>query len=220
MAEPSIDQLDPAHERLTFFSDAVFAIAITLLVIEIEVPHLETADWRQVPGALAGLSHSFFGYVLSFLVIGRFWVGHHTTMQFLDRHIGSITWPNLLMLLFIAFMPFATAFMSENLHNPGAVQFYNAVLLAVALCYSWIVHIATDARHVRPGISAERRTMWRGRSIGVILTVVLTLAVTPFSVRWPGIGQLMLVAMPVVQRLTVHILARNAKLAWQPEEAA
>lgn len=207
MSIQSSDHLDPAHERLTFFSDAVFAIAITLLVIEIKVPHLESTDWREVPQALAASSHSLFGYVLSFLVIGRFWQGHHITMQLMNRHIRRITWPNLLMLLFIAFMPFATAFMSDNMANLGALLFYNLVLLAVALAYMWIVHIATDASHVRAGTSPEARATARARSHGVVATILLTLAITPFTGGLPGIGQLALAAMPLIQGLMVRRVA-------------
>lgn len=219
MSIQSGSHLDPAHERLTFFSDAVFAIAITLLVIEIKVPHLESTDWHEVPRALAALSHSLFGYVLSFLVIGRFWQGHHITMQLMDRHIRRITWPNLLMLLFIAFMPFATAFMSENMANLGALLFYNLVLLAVALAYMWVVHIATDAAHVRTGTSAETRATARARSHGVVATILLTLAITPFTGGFPGIGQLALAAMPLVQGLMVR-LASAGHRADREEPAA
>lgn len=121
-------------ERLVFFSDAVFAIAITLLVLEIEVPHLprvqDTGPFRE---ALAELFPSFFAFVLSFLVIGRFWMTHHTLMDHVKTYDPRLMWPNMLYLMAIAFMPFATALIGRNLGLFGPALFYNLTLLVTAL---------------------------------------------------------------------------------------
>ncbi|MBK8304609.1 MAG: DUF1211 domain-containing protein [Chloracidobacterium sp.] len=102
-------------ERIVFFSDALFAIAITLLIIEIKVPHLEhdTASPRDFIIALARLIPNFIGYFFSFLVIGAYWVGHHKVYgMIVDWNYGLI-WRNVFFLMTIAFMPFASAFFSE-----------------------------------------------------------------------------------------------------------
>jgi uncharacterized membrane protein len=107
---------DLALDRLVFFSDAVFAIAVTLLVLDIRVPSLprevSVADsWA----AFADLTPSFFAFALSFLVIGRFWMGHHERFRSLRHFDQRLMWPNMLYLMAIAFMPFATAFLGRNL---------------------------------------------------------------------------------------------------------
>lgn len=121
-------------ERLVFFSDAVYAIAITLLVIEIEVPNFAAVVSREEQWhEFASLLPKFFAFALSFLVIGRFWIGHH---QLFDRVVGfsnKLLWPNLLLLMSIAFMPFATAFLGSNLGHFVPALVYNGSMLTTSL---------------------------------------------------------------------------------------
>ncbi|HEX8566861.1 MAG TPA: TMEM175 family protein [Pyrinomonadaceae bacterium] len=101
-------------ERIVFFSDAVFAIAITLLIIEIKVPHLDhNASDREFWLALVKLIPNFFGYFFSFFVIGAYWVGHHRIYGHIARWNYGLIWRNILFLMAIGFMPFATAFFTE-----------------------------------------------------------------------------------------------------------
>jgi uncharacterized membrane protein len=101
-------------ERIVFFSDAVFAIAITLLVIEIKVPHLEpaAADSSFLTSVIQ-LIPKFVGFFLSFFVVGAYWVGHHRIFGFIDRWNYGLIWRNVFFLMAIAFIPFSTAFFSE-----------------------------------------------------------------------------------------------------------
>jgi len=130
---------DLALDRLVFFSDAVFAIAITLLVLEIDIPdlpvHVSTAaSWR----ALAELVPSFFAFALSFLVIGRFWMGHHERFRSLRHFDARLMWPNMLYLMAIAFMPFATAFLGRNLGHFVPALVYNLAMLVLSLLALWL----------------------------------------------------------------------------------
>jgi uncharacterized membrane protein len=101
-------------ERIVFFSDAVFAIAITLLIIEIKVPQLDHhAPDREYWLALVKLMPNFFGYFFSFFVIGAYWVGHHRIYGHIARWDYGLIWRNVLFLVAIGFMPFATAFFTE-----------------------------------------------------------------------------------------------------------
>ena len=145
-------------ERIVFFSDAVFAIAITLLIIEVKVPHLDhAATERDFALALVRLIPNFVGYFFSFLVIGAYWIGHHKIYgHIVDWNYGLI-WRNILFLLAIAFMPFTTAFFSEYVtHVVPTVLYASTFALAGILeimlwryaIKSGLTDAAADPRHL------------------------------------------------------------------------
>jgi uncharacterized membrane protein len=111
-------------ERLVFFSDAVFAIAITLLALEIRLP-TDAADLtnQQLLANLAGIWPKYLSFAISFLVIGNFWIAHHRRYRFIMRYDNNLLLLNLLVLMSIAFIPFPTAVISEN-GNRTATIFY------------------------------------------------------------------------------------------------
>src|SRR5512132_2300676 len=128
--------------RLEAFSDGVFAIAITLLVLEIRLP--PAAEIEHAGGlahALFALWPSYAGYVVSFVTVGIMWANHHELIRLLSRaDHGLIVW-NLLLLLAISFTPFPTAVMAEHLPHPGwdrnvAVAFYCGSFTLTALFYN------------------------------------------------------------------------------------
>jgi uncharacterized membrane protein len=133
---------DLSLDRLVFFSDAVFAIAITLLVLDIHIPQfprtISIADsWRT----FADLAPSFFAFALSFLVIGRFWMGHHERFRSLRHFHARLMWPNLIYLMAIAFMPFATAFLGQNLGHFVPELVYNLSMLVLAVVAFWLASV-------------------------------------------------------------------------------
>src|SRR5579863_9784914 len=93
--------------RILALSDGVFAIAVTLLILDIAVPATTSDD--ALPKVLLGLWPRYLAYALSFLVIARFWVIHHGSFQLIVRYDDALVWLNLLLLLFVAFLPFPTA---------------------------------------------------------------------------------------------------------------
>jgi len=119
-------------ERIVFFSDAVFAIAITLLIIEVKVPHLEhTATSREFLNELLKLTPNFIGYFFSFFVIGAYWVGHHRIYGMIVDWDYGLVWRNIYFLSAIAFMPFTTAFFSEYVGELVPIALYS-ITFAVA----------------------------------------------------------------------------------------
>jgi uncharacterized membrane protein len=100
-------------ERLILFSDAVFAIAITLLVIEIKVPVLKEFTTHAVAEAMSEKFSEFFGFVLSFAVIGQFWVNHHRMFGFVTGYNNSLLWLNLHMLFWVVMVPFTSGLNSH-----------------------------------------------------------------------------------------------------------
>jgi uncharacterized membrane protein len=197
----SAKQIDHPLERLVFFSDAVFAIAITLLVIEVKVPHIGAQDSRAYWDALIELLPSFFGYVLSFLVIGRFWIGHHNAFSLVDHYDTRLAWPNLMLLMAIAFMPFSTAFMAENLGYFVPTLFYNMTLLMTALANRYIVRTVTNAALLSPKADQETVRLFRVRSDAVILATLSAVAATFY---WPGISQITLATIPFWRTLLLR----------------
>ena len=120
-------------ERLVFFSDAVYAIAITLLVIDLRLPEgsgeLSNAALAQ---ALGAMWPQLLSYVLSFLVIGSFWSNHHHKFSYIEHFDGRLMRINLLQLLVIAFIPFPTAVLGES-GNATATIFYAGTIVAASL---------------------------------------------------------------------------------------
>jgi uncharacterized membrane protein len=119
--------------RLEAFSDGVFAIAITLLVLEIRVPHSGTSLGRE----LLTLWPSYFAYAVSFIVIGAIWINHHAMFDHIVRADRKLLLLNTFHLMFIAFLPFPTAVLSQALHNradePVATSFYGGTLTVIGV---------------------------------------------------------------------------------------
>jgi len=116
-------------ERISAFSDGVIAIIITIMVLELKVPH--GADLA----ALSGLVPVFLTYVLSFIVLGIYWNNHHHMLYLTDRVTGSILWANLHLLFWLSLMPFATGWMGENHFAAVPTALYGAVLLFAGIAY-------------------------------------------------------------------------------------
>ena len=129
-------------ERMTFFSDAVFAIAMTLLVVEVKVPHIARLDETLLAQGLLDLIPNYIGFLVSFLVLGRFWVSHHMIMGQLRATSQKLVWANLYLLLAVAFMPFPTAVVGEYVQLRVAVGFYAVWLVLLGLLNRRLIRIA------------------------------------------------------------------------------
>lgn len=126
--------------RLEAFSDGVLAIVITIMVLELKVPHGESLD------ALVKLVPVFLSYVLSFVYIGIYWNNHHHLMHTVKRVSGSILWANLHLLFWLSLVPFTTGWMGENHFGFWPVVLYLLNMLACAVAYTILV-LCIQARH-------------------------------------------------------------------------
>lgn len=115
--------------RLEAFSDGVLAIIITIMVLEMKVPHGE--DWA----ALLSLLPVFLSYVLSFIYVGIYWNNHHHLLHATHRVSGGVLWANLHLLFWLSLFPFATGWMGENHFAPIPTALYGFVLLMAAIAY-------------------------------------------------------------------------------------
>lgn len=121
-------------ERLVFFSDAVYAIAITLLVIDLRLPPgAGEMDSAGLARALLVMLPQFFAYVLSFLVIGSFWNSHHYKFRFVRRYNRTLITLNLLLLMAVAFIPFPTSVLGESGNAAATILYASAIVMASLL---------------------------------------------------------------------------------------
>ena len=125
--------------RIEAFSDGVFAIAITLLVLEIKVPDPLTTTPAQLPGRLLHLWPELFSYALSFVSIGVYWVAHHLMLHPLRRVNRTLLWLNNLVLMAVALIPFSADLLGQFRHEPVAVAVYdgNLALTSSSLEMFW-----------------------------------------------------------------------------------
>lgn len=139
--------------RLEAFSDGVFAILITILVLELKIPHGET--WE----ALSPLAPIFLTYVLSFIYIGIYWNNHHHLLKSTHRINGKILWANMHLLFWLSLFPFSTGWMGENHFAPLPTAVYGIVLLAAAIAYyilqSLIIKEQGESSRLREAIGKD-----------------------------------------------------------------
>ena len=129
--------------RLEAFSDGVLAIIITIMVLELKVPHSTTL------AELAPLLPVFLSYVLSFLYVGIYWNNHHHMFSVTSKVTGGILWANLHLLFWLSLLPFATGWMGENHFVATPTALYGCVLLMAAVAYTILQY--TIVRFQGPG---------------------------------------------------------------------
>ncbi len=134
--------------RLEAFSDGVLAIIITIMVLEMKVPHGTTL------AALQPLLPVFLSYVLSFVYLGIYWNNHHHMLHTVQKVSGGILWANLHLLFWLSLLPFATGWMGENHFAALPTALYGVVLLMAALAY-WILQQRIIAVHGREALLAR-----------------------------------------------------------------
>ncbi|WP_066822223.1 TMEM175 family protein [Sphingomonas mali] len=199
----------PAHalERLVFFSDAVFAISITLLVIELKVPALpRSASDVEFLQALANLTPHFVGFLVSFFVIGAFWSGHHRAFDCARHWSPKLLMPNLFLLCSVAGMPFFTALVSEYYGKLVPSAAYCLWLFFVAICNLWNNMKAVSPPVAADDLDPEYAALIRRRGWAVILGTLTALA---FCFVNPWLAQPALISMPLWRRLLEYLHRRG-----------
>ena len=142
------------RNRIEALTDGVFAVAMTLLVLDIKVPELQQPlATAELPLKLLSLWPKFLSYTISFVILGVYWVGHHVQLSFIRRADRPLLWINILFLLWVALVPFSTALLSEYATTRIAIAIYGANLIAIGLTLAlhwW--YATTENRHVDPDI--------------------------------------------------------------------
>lgn len=142
--------------RIEALTDGVFAIAMTLLILEIKVPMLEHSQVHELPSKLLAQWPKYVSYVISFIMLGIYWIGHHNQFHLIRRSDRRLLWINILFLMTISFVPFSTALLGEYAGQQIAAVIYGANLVVVGLLLYWHWHYATyNARLVNVDIDPQ-----------------------------------------------------------------
>ena len=179
-------------DRLILFSDAVFAIAITLLIIEIKVPDSvqHATSGLQVWKALGSISLKLMGFVFSFLLIGGYWMAHHRLFRYVVHYNSRLIWLNLFLLMFVVFFPFTTALAFETIpgdtDTPFIVYSFNHICIGLLFLLLWW-YIAQPAHKLSDGLTNKKYMQynyWRSFSIIIIFSITIVLCfVKPVAAR-------------------------------------
>jgi uncharacterized membrane protein len=161
--------------RLEAFSDGVIAILITIMVLELRVPHGE--DFH----ALAPLWPVFVSYVLSFVYVGIYWNNHHHMLHAVQKVTGSILWGNLHFLFWLSLTPFATGWMGENHFAPTPTATYGAVLLCTAIAYYVLQLRIIRSQGAESVVKRAVGSDWKGKVSPLLYVAAIPLA---FVTSW------------------------------------
>ena len=156
--------------RLEAFSDGVLAIVITIMVLEMKVPHGSDI------GALAPVWPVFASYVISFVHIGIYWNNHHHLFQVVKHVRGGVLWANLHLLFWLSLMPFVTGWMGENHFEAVTVSFYGGVLLMAAIAYYILVRTLLAAHPRDSSLAVAIGSDFKGRLSVLIYVVAIAAA--------------------------------------------
>ncbi len=193
MAVPAPDAEDRQPRevaRIEAFSDGVFAIAITLLSLELVIP-----AHRDLAAALADLRPDFFALGLSFLVIGTYWVFHHRLFSTVVRYDSRLIWMNLLVLFFIVLMPFSTSVIADYDGQPLGVVVYALNIVGAGLASAGLtVYVLTGHRMCAQAVTHGRIRYAIGRSFVVpcyfaasLLLLLIPVSTSTVTLSWLGL---------------------------------
>jgi uncharacterized membrane protein len=151
--------------RLEAFSDGVIAIIITIMVLDLKVPHGETVD------ALAPLIPNFLSYVLSFIYVGIYWNNHHHMLHTCEKVTGGILWANLHFLFWLSLFPVTTAWIGENHLAAAPSALYGVVLLMAAVAYRILQQAMIAAQGPDSLLKKAVGRDWKGKASPIVYSI-------------------------------------------------
>ncbi|HSD61537.1 MAG TPA: TMEM175 family protein [Burkholderiales bacterium] len=190
--------------RLEAFSDGVIAIIITIMVLELKVPHGESID------TLAPLIPVFLSYVLSFLYVGIYWNNRHHMLHACYKVTGPILWANLHLLFWLSMFPFATGWMGENHFAATPSALYGLVLLMAAIAYWILQQLIIGSQGADSLLKKAVGGDWKGKLSPVIYAIAIPFA---FWSQWISLSLYILIALAwlVPDRRIEQVLAGDER---------
>jgi len=196
---------DPS--RVLTLSDGVFAIIITLLVLDVHVPEL--TEGQSLSEALQEIRPSFTAFVISFIVAGMYWVGHRDLFEMIRRTDRGLVWLNILYLLPLCLLPFGASLLGRYDEEPVALRIYGLVLVAIAVMRVAIWLYATNRSHLLWQLLDDRQRR-AGLALTVLPGLVYLLAMLIATVA-PGVSLVIYGGMPVLYFLSITVLRSGRK---------
>lgn len=216
MQEPKHNEsrLDFQIERLSFFSDGVFAIAITLLVIEIKIPVIEHASNSDLLHSLSHMALKFLGFLISFAIVGHYWSVHHRMFGYIKNYSTPLLWINLAFLFSVVLLPFSSGFIGEyssdlNLYVPYAFYVANICLTGLMNCWLWLYISNPKKQLLTHTISKTRVNLGLYRSL--VIPSVFLLSLIVFFIN-PLVSRFIPLIIPVILHLGLRGYERKANL--------
>lgn len=184
--------------RMEAFSDGVLAIIITIMVLDLKVPHGETFE------VLSSLVPTFLSYILSFIYVAIYWNNHHHMLHATKVVSGSILWANLHLLFWLSLIPFATGWMGENHFKSQPIQLYGIVLLLSSIAYwllqSTIIKFQGEDNVLKIAIGSD----WKGKLSPVLYLVAIVVGnwFPLFSLAiYAGVALIWIVPDPRIEKM-------------------
>jgi uncharacterized membrane protein len=208
------DQGSKELDRIVTFSDGVFAIAITLLVLNIETPEIPAnLVAEELPGRLLDLWPKLLSYVISFLVILTYWIAHHSIFSAIKGYDRKLIWLNSLFLMCVAFLPFPASLFGEYGDQPLVVAIYAGSLAITRLLLTAVWWYASSGRRLVDRDLDERTIKaYRLRGLAIPLIFLLSIFISFFSVSAALYSWVLLM---VVDFVLFRLLRRYR---WLPEK--
>ncbi len=144
--------------RLEAFSDGVIAIIITIMVLEMKVPHGDN------PAALKPLIPVFLSYILSFINVGIYWNNHHHLLHAVSHVNGTVLWANIHLLFWLSLIPFVTGWMGENHFGMWPVALYGMVLIMAGVAYTLLTFSLINLQGKNSSLALAVGKDWKGKS--------------------------------------------------------
>jgi uncharacterized membrane protein len=191
-----MESIKLSKERIEYFSDGVFAIAITLLIIEIDVPNGKELQELGIWEALRHLIPSFTSFFISFMVIALYWRSHLQNSTFIRSFDNKLLWLNIWMLFYIVLLPFSTSFYAKNFHENGTFVFYCFNLLLISLYNFFVINYIIKKEGLNGQLNPILAKWLKCRAMTTIVIWTLSILVSFIS---SGISRLLFLLIFVLQ---------------------
>jgi len=211
--DPFLARIHLSKHRLEALADGVFAIAVTLIVLDIKVPDLtRNAPFEAVAVALRHEAPALLAFFITFMISGLFWFMHQTSFHWIARIDRGLVFINIGFLMFVSLVPFSTSMFAHFLGRPLGMMFYfgNATMIAVFLNLHWMYAKRKGLLTAEDGDALERK-LFQQRIAVILLAFLLTCALTP--VMWQFVGFVPAAVFIVQRKREEKALARAAAAA-------
>ncbi len=187
---------DMALDRVEAFSDGVFAVAVTLLILNLQVPHLKDSPSSELVDTLVKQWPSYLSYAVAFLTLGSVWVSHHQMLRYFDRADSTLQTLNVLFLMFITLTPFTTALLGEYIQQTDKLSvtlvIFGAVWVVNGFCFSLMWRYAVQSGILKASVTP---TMIRNMTISASFGSIFSVFASILALFLPQVSLILFVAI-------------------------